>query len=237
MTADDLHGELLPVVRPAALFHFAAACLRRVWERLEEADRRAVEAAEDYVRGLLGPEALLMLWSEAELSSANRLWSLGGFPTYWCCDECLERNLAQEIHPQCRAMLREPAWIAARSAIHAREIVGGRDAESRLRREEALTQLSIYHRTIGDPSRPGRVGRRWARDYPEIARLVVALDRAPPPDALGMCALADALEEAGCDDREMLQACRDAPHVRGGWVLEELTGRAARPLPSDDCHR
>ncbi|MGL4555296.1 MAG: hypothetical protein ACRC33_29365 [Gemmataceae bacterium] len=46
-----------------------------------------------------------------------------------------------------------------------------------------------------------------------------------------MCALADALEEAGCDDATLLLACRDAPHVRGGWVLEELTGRAAEARP------
>src|SRR3954454_1040895 len=86
ITADDLHGELSLVVRPAALFHFAAACLRRVGERLEEADRRAVEATEDYARGRLDPESLLVLWAEASLACRNGLWAMHvypGEPDYW----------------------------------------------------------------------------------------------------------------------------------------------------------
>ena len=38
--------------------------------------------------------------------------------------------------------------------------------------------------------------------------------------------LADALEEAGCRDREILDHCRSgAEHVLGCWVLDALLGR------------
>jgi hypothetical protein len=38
--------------------------------------------------------------------------------------------------------------------------------------------------------------------------------------------LADALEEAGCNDPEILAHCRAAgPHFRGCWVIDLLLGR------------
>ena len=38
--------------------------------------------------------------------------------------------------------------------------------------------------------------------------------------------LADALEEAGCTDADMLQHCRGpGPHVRGCWVVDLLLGK------------
>jgi hypothetical protein len=39
--------------------------------------------------------------------------------------------------------------------------------------------------------------------------------------------LADALEEAGCDDTDILGHCwQPGPHVRGCWVVDVLTGRS-----------
>jgi hypothetical protein len=39
--------------------------------------------------------------------------------------------------------------------------------------------------------------------------------------------LADALEEAGCTDAEILAHCRGpGPHVRGCWALDLLLGKA-----------
>jgi hypothetical protein len=38
--------------------------------------------------------------------------------------------------------------------------------------------------------------------------------------------LADALEEAGCENREILDHCRmPGPHVRGCWVVDLLLGK------------
>jgi hypothetical protein len=39
--------------------------------------------------------------------------------------------------------------------------------------------------------------------------------------------LADALEDAGCDNEEMLAHCRGAgPHARGCWVVDLVLGKA-----------
>jgi hypothetical protein len=38
--------------------------------------------------------------------------------------------------------------------------------------------------------------------------------------------LADALEEAGCDERAVLDHCRGpGPHVRGCWALDLVLGK------------
>jgi hypothetical protein len=39
--------------------------------------------------------------------------------------------------------------------------------------------------------------------------------------------LADALEDAGCNDRDTLDHCRSSsPHVRGCWVLDLILGKS-----------
>jgi hypothetical protein len=38
--------------------------------------------------------------------------------------------------------------------------------------------------------------------------------------------LADALQDAGCDNEDILSHCRgDGPHVRGCWVVDLVLGK------------
>jgi hypothetical protein len=38
---------------------------------------------------------------------------------------------------------------------------------------------------------------------------------------------ADAIQDAGCENVDVLNPCRsDGPHVRGCWLIDLLTGRA-----------
>jgi hypothetical protein len=45
-------------------------------------------------------------------------------------------------------------------------------------------------------------------------------------DTARLAVLADALEEAGCDNAEILSHCRGpGPHVRGCWALDLILGK------------
>jgi hypothetical protein len=79
---------------------------------------------------------------------------------------------------------------------------------------------------FADGMRVGPNGSMWrpvwvSRDVVDLARAIKAsggYDRLP--------VLADALEEAGCDDPALLADCRgDGPHVREGWVVDLILGK------------
>lgn len=83
--------------------------------------------------------------------------------------------------------------------------------------------LTPYFRDIfGNPFRPVSVQPHWLTETVSgIATGIYAeraFDRMP--------ILADALEDAGCDNAEVLNHCRgDGPHVRGCWAVDLLLGK------------
>jgi len=76
---------------------------------------------------------------------------------------------------------------------------------------------------FGNPFRPVACDASWlTSDVVALARGIYddrAFDRMP--------ILADALQDAGCDNDEVLNHCRDAAqvHVRGCWVVDLLLGK------------
>jgi hypothetical protein len=88
---------------------------------------------------------------------------------------------------------------------------------------EALAQCALVREIFGNPFRPPAIDPgRLGRDAPAIARSIYddrAFDRLPN--------LADALDEAGCVDAEILGHCRsEGDHVRGCWVVDAVLGLA-----------
>ena len=76
---------------------------------------------------------------------------------------------------------------------------------------------------FGNPFRPVAVDPDW------LTSTVVALARGIYDDRAfdRMPILADALQDAGCDNDDVLTHCRgDGPHVRGCWVVDLLLGKS-----------
>jgi hypothetical protein len=84
---------------------------------------------------------------------------------------------------------------------------------------------------FANPFRPARLAPSWrTSDVLSLARGVYeerAFDRLP--------ILADALLDAGCEDRELLDhCCGPCPHARGCWVVDSVLGLAeAQRSPQD----
>lgn len=124
--------------------------------------------------------------------------------------------------------LGEDAWQAAASTLSG----VSRDPSVPLDewwREEAA-QVALLRCVLGNPFRP------VALDPGLLTPAVVSLARAAYAerqlpgghlDPARLAVLADALEEAGCTQQEVLAHLRGpGPHVRGCHVLDQLTGRA-----------
>jgi hypothetical protein len=80
---------------------------------------------------------------------------------------------------------------------------------------------------------PQHEGKDWAFDDRWRTETVVALARGILAEQAfdRMPILADALEEAGCDDTVILDHCRICPeHVMGCWVIEAVLAFESRQL-------
>ncbi len=88
--------------------------------------------------------------------------------------------------------------------------------------EELTLQTELVRDIFGNPFRSVEIQLEWfTSDVLALARGIYAeraFDRMP--------ILADALQDAGCDDEEVLTHCREQrEHVRGCWVVELLLGK------------
>src|SRR5262249_28116970 len=89
-------------------------------------------------------------------------------------------------------------------------------------REEGQAQAALVRDIFGNPFRPVALDRSWLSGngaaVVELAQAIYderAFEQLP--------ALADALEEAGCTDPQILQHCRETGgHVLGCWAVDLL---------------
>ncbi|OWK42944.1 hypothetical protein FRUB_02543 [Fimbriiglobus ruber] len=81
--------------------------------------------------------------------------------------------------------------------------------------------MTLLRDIVGNPFRPVIFDFTW------LTSTVVALARQmyDGRDFSLMPILADALQDAGCDNEAILNHCRcDGPHVRGCWVVDACLG-------------
>jgi hypothetical protein len=217
---------------------FAAACCRSVRHLLpDEPGRAAVLAAERYADGNAAREELEAAEQRASEAGEAMFESMPG--------------LAWKASPVRHAM-----WTAASltgatagrrplsgAAYHARQALAWEKAAAPQRRaeregmmkEEAIRQWALVLDIFGNPHRP--VALAPARLAPTIVSLALAAwDHRVAPDpsrpgwlVLGparLAILADAVEEAGCDEPEILEHLRGPiEHVRGCWCVDAILAR------------
>lgn len=81
--------------------------------------------------------------------------------------------------------------------------------------------VALLHDIAGNPFRPVTFDPAWASG----AVVGLATTMYESRDFAVMPILADALEDAGCENREVLDHCRGpGPHVRGCWAIDLILG-------------
>jgi hypothetical protein len=204
-------GGLLPE-RKARLF--AAACCRRIWHLLDEGPARtAVEVAERYAGGRA---------DDGELAGAAS--GTGAAPD--------GTSLPQVAVWQA---VRSALFLDARSAAHYAAFSascgeGGRFVAllGAVGAEQGV-QSDLLRDLWGNPFR--LVTLFTICLTPQVVALAqAAYDQRELPagtlDLARLAVLADALEDAGCDQPDLLAHLRRAgPHIRGCWALDLLLGK------------
>ena len=209
---------------------FACACLRRIWHLLtDERCRRAVEVVEQEADGQeitweeLRPihQAALVGWdAQAEAADdqnygtpLSRAMPDAGLAAYHLIDgdlQCVDNAsdaVASLVAPQ-----QDPCWQRAK-------------AEEK--REQVRLLRCIFHNPFCPVNLSSAV-QGWNDGL--VVRLARSAyeERHLPGGTLDngrLMILADALEEAGCTDAEILSHLRGpGPHVRGCWVVDTLLG-------------
>jgi hypothetical protein len=86
----------------------------------------------------------------------------------------------------------------------------------------ANRQLIVGNRITGNPFRPVAFSPEWRTD----TAVALARQMYESREFGAMPILADALQDAGCDNEDVLNHCRgDGPHVRGCWVVDLVLGK------------
>ena len=90
--------------------------------------------------------------------------------------------------------------------------------------EETALICDIIRDIFGNPFRPVPFSPAWRTD----TALTLARQMYESRDFSLMPILTDALQDAGCEDENILNHCRDANqvHVRGCWVVDLVLGKA-----------
>ena len=191
------------------LLLFACACCRGVWSLLlDPRSREALETMESLADG------------EANLKEARAAYRLSLRAWRWASS--LGWPFLQAAHAVRSLTAINSLNPPENVARYARGIADGESMEAALR----IAQVALLHDIFGNPYRPVRIPAAWLQWYegtiPKLAKTIYderAFDRLP--------ILADALEEAGCTDADILNHCRQpGEHVRGCWVIDLLLGKS-----------
>ena len=207
--ARDLVHRGIPGATARKLRLFAVACCRCSRQLLLNKDhRRDVDLAERFADGQA---------TEKELSAAYRRVN--------ALARRLPANSEREIHRWAEAVAVANATKLFMRDWYALSAAG--DAVWQIRRAAHRNidkQLLALLRDVFNPFRPVARAPAWlTSDVLALARGIYdekAFDRMP--------ILADALQDAGCNNDEVLTHCRDVslPHVRGCWVVDLVLGKS-----------
>jgi hypothetical protein len=208
---------------------FACACCRRLWEHLKDEDvRKALDRAERYADGHIR-NSTADRWYHRACRSRERQETRSGFTPEWMACHAVasavlsdryagmldvHRHVARAVADRTGERRGSPAWEAARRAA-SRELV------------------PVLREVVGNPFRPVTVSPAWLSwNDAAVVRLARAAYEAPvlpagKLDNARLAVLADALEEAGCGDEQLLRHLRSGgEHFRGCFVVDALLGRS-----------
>jgi hypothetical protein len=195
---------------------FACACCRRIWHLLTDIRwQEAVETVERYTDGVATLAEFNQAGEIARAASRDAEMSYVSGGTEGLLAARAEEMEEVSVESMIAAIV-VPVGVQAASAAMAAAWGG----------EHLLTQNALIRDIFGNPLRTVELEMNphfWLEA--NITKIAQAIYDGRRFEDLPV--LADALEEAGCQDADILGHCRGpGPHVRGCWVLDLVLGKA-----------
>lgn len=193
---------------------FAVACVRRIWDvMLDVRSHHAIEVAERSADQLVSDEELARVSEEADKAYVDNLFNAD--------DARMDAlNAASCISSPGREYWGQFGLI----------LQGVCRASFEVNRREHAAQAARLRDIVGNPFRPVTFDPDWQTST-VLSLAQAAYDQRELPagtlDPTHLAILADALQDAGCDNTDILDHCRgQGPHVRGCWVIDAILGKS-----------
>jgi hypothetical protein len=205
---------------------FAVASCRSIWRMLTDVrSRHAVEVAEQYADGkatldelkAAGDAAIAATWAvQDELDAA---WPAE--PTCGVLQAAEAAEMSACPLPDGGVWGADGKYSAWEAAVEAAACGVAAEVQEQQQGHQAVLLRCIF----GNPFRPVTLNPAWLTWHDgTIRKLAQAIYHDRAFDRLPV--LADALEDAGCTDGNVLDHCRrTVPHGRGCWVVDLILGR------------
>ncbi len=217
---------------------FAVACCRRHWHLLNrDVLRPGLKVIERYANNKANDRELeathltaLRYGRRAETLSFERQKEVGR-PSLEADLLARDSHLAYLISFAAQRAEYLDGVLRCTTVCKAREVMGygyftdqkSRDEWRDLYEADGAVLARLLREIIANPFRPITVARSWLTSTViSLARLLYkSRDFSPMP------ILADALQDAGCDNEDILNHCRQpGEHVRGCWVVDLVLGKS-----------
>ena len=197
---------------------FACACCRRLQLSEDSPAMHIVEAAERHADGLAGRKELQLM--------SSKLGARGGYSSAWALNNALHSVLhvqAQEAAQGASAFCGDYAYFRLIERV-AGTSPGDQQKTVNAKRDEQEKQTILLRDIVGNPFWLPAVSPAWRTwSNGTVEKLAQCIYDERTFNRLPL--LADALEDAGCADAEILGHLRSPkPHVRGCWPLDLLIG-------------
>jgi hypothetical protein len=202
---------------------FACACCYRIWSLIaSEASREAVVAAEQFADGRID-------WIELELrerAAKRAIWER--FDQAWArsaadaCSFVAAERVGNAVNAHQSAGYAR-MWLVVEQRGTNPERPDFKGISEATEAEEIAQQAAILRDIFGPlPFRPVTFSTEWRTD----TAVALARQTYESRDFSAMPILADALQDAGCDNEQILSHCRsEGQHVRGCWVVDLVLGK------------
>jgi hypothetical protein len=195
---------------------FACACCKHIWPLMtDDRSRRAVELAELSADHPVAPETLDAVSGEAEEAFEDAITD---------SDESVKEDSTGLTWSQYAAACSAASYASNPSLRDedVRVVIEAISDASSDATAQRPWQAVVLRDIFGNPFRPVALDPAWRTSAAVGLAAAIYSDRAFDRFPI----LADALEDAGCDDPDILAHCRTHPeHARGCWVVDLVLGK------------